>query len=233
ADPDRARRRLHRLRQVREVVRARGSRDQGAAARARPRQGRRALPQGLGGEEQGRRLADSRADRAADPRTGGRQMKAAGAGAGAGAVAAAAAAKSMRPGAPVPPAKAQPSMPGREAIRVKGRWRANRWLWLRRLVQASILALFLAGPWAGLWIVEGNLSSSLTLGVLPLTDPFVLLQTMATRNWPELSALVGVAVVLVAYLLVGGRAFCAWVCPMNVVTDGAGWLRRRLGLRGA
>lgn len=166
-------------------------------------------------------------------------MKAAGAGAGAAAAAtpmrpgAAAVAAPMRPEASTPPANARPSMPGREAVRVKGRWRANRWLLLRRLVQASILALFLAGPWAGLWIVEGNLSSSLTLGVLPLTDPFVLLQTMATRNWPELSALVGVAVVLVAYLLVGGRAFCAWVCPMNVVTDGAGWLRRRLGLRGA
>ena len=34
--------------------------------------------------------------------------------------------------------------------------------------------------------------------------------------------------------LVGGRAYCAWVCPMNPVTDAAAWLRRRLGLtRGA
>lgn len=126
-----------------------------------------------------------------------------------------------------------PLAPGREAVQVKGRWRANRWLWLRRAVQLSILALFLAGPWAGLWIVKGNLTSSLTLGVLPLTDPFVLLQTLAARNWPEAAALTGVAIVLGAYLVAGGRVFCAWVCPMNMVTDGAGWLRRRLGLRGA
>ena len=134
-------------------------------------------------------------------------------------------------GADAPEREAQPLIPGREAVRVKGRWRANRWLWLRRLSQLSILALFMAGPWAGLWIVKGNLSSSMTLGVLPLTDPFVLLQTVAARHWPELSALVGAAIVLAAYLLAGGRAFCAWVCPMNMVADGAVWLRRQSGLR--
>ena len=36
---------------------------------------------------------------------------------------------------------------------------------------------------------------SLTLGVLPLTDPFVLAQTVAARHWPELSALIGAAIV--------------------------------------
>lgn len=131
------------------------------------------------------------------------------------------------------PAGHKPLVPGREAVEVKGRWRANRWLWLRRAVQLAILALFLAGPWFGLWIVKGSLASSLTLGVLPLTDPFVLLQTMAARNWPEASALTGAAIVVAFYLLAGGRVFCSWVCPMNMVTDGAGWLRRRLGLRGA
>lgn len=34
------------------------------------------------------------------------------------------------------------------------------------------------------------------------------------------------------YLLVGGRADCSWVCPINPVTDLAVWLRQRLGLRG-
>ena len=121
--------------------------------------------------------------------------------------------------------------PGREAVEVKGRWRANRWLWLRRAVQLGILALFLAGPWAGWWIVEGNLSSSVTLEVLPLTDPFVLLQTLFARHWPQVAAWTGVAIVLAFYLLVGGRAFCAWVCPMNMVTDAAAWTRRALGIR--
>ena len=123
--------------------------------------------------------------------------------------------------------------PGREAVLVKGWLAAHRWLLLRRLAQFGVLAAFLVGPWFGLWLVEGNLASSLTLGVLPLTDPFVLAQTLAAGHWPSTTALVGAAILVAFYLLVGGRSFCAWVCPMNVVTDTAGWLRRRLGLRSA
>ena len=118
--------------------------------------------------------------------------------------------------------------PGRDAVRAKGWWRAHQFLLLRRLSQLSILALFLLGPLAGVWVVKGNLSSSLTLGVLPLTDPFVLAQVLATRHLPETSALIGAALVVAFYAVFGGRVFCSWVCPVNVVTDGASWLRRRL-----
>lgn len=118
--------------------------------------------------------------------------------------------------------------PGHDAVQAKGWWRAHRFLLLRRASQAGILGLFLLGPLAGLWLVKGNLSSSLTLGVLPLTDPFVLAQVLATRHLPEASALLGAAIVIGFYALVGGRVFCSWVCPVNAVTDGASWLRRRL-----
>lgn len=107
----------------------------------------------------------------------------------------------------------------------------QRWLLLRRLVQFAILALFLAGPWFGSKLVEGNLSSSLTLGVLPLTDPYLLLQTLAAGHWPYKTAWLGAGIVVAFYLLIGGRVFCAWVCPMNIVTDAAAWLRRRLGIK--
>lgn len=119
-------------------------------------------------------------------------------------------------------------LPGREAARAKGWWLAHRFLILRRLSQGGILALFLLGPLAGVWIVKGNLSSSVTLGVLPLTDPFVLAQSLAARHAPAMAAITGVAIVIAFYALVGGRVFCSWVCPVNVVTDAASWLRRRL-----
>jgi ferredoxin-type protein NapH len=112
----------------------------------------------------------------------------------------------------------------------RSRWRW-KWLLLRRASQLGILALFLLGPWAGVWIVKGNLSSSLTLDVLPLTDPFLLLQVLASGHLPETTALLGAGIVVAFYLLVGGRAFCGWVCPVNLVTDGAAWLREKLGLR--
>lgn len=121
---------------------------------------------------------------------------------------------------------------GADAVAAKGWLRAQRWLVLRRAVQASVLALFLAGPWFGVWIVKGNLTSSLTLGVLPLTDPYVLAQSLAAGYVPLRSAWIGAAIVLVFYVLVGGRAFCSWVCPVNPLTDAAAWLRTRLGIRG-
>ncbi len=119
---------------------------------------------------------------------------------------------------------------GAEALALKGRWRARRWLLLRRASQLSILALFLLGPLAGVWIVKGNLNSSLTLDVLPLTDPYVLLQGLLAGHVPESAALIGALIVAGFYFLVGGRAYCAWVCPVNIVTDAAHWLRERLGI---
>ena len=109
------------------------------------------------------------------------------------------------------------------------RW--PRWLLLRRASQLSILALFLCGPWFGLWIAKGNLSASLILDSVPLNDPYLLLQTLASGHWPYRTALIGGAIVLAFYLLVGGRVFCSWVCPVNLVTDAAAWSRRRLGIK--
>ena len=119
---------------------------------------------------------------------------------------------------------------GDDAVHDKGWLKAHRYLLLRRMVQLGIFAVFLLGPMAGVWIVKGNLSSSMTLGVLPLTDPFALAQVLATRHWPELTGLLGALIVVVFYALVGGRVFCSWVCPVNVATDSASWLRRRLNI---
>lgn len=116
------------------------------------------------------------------------------------------------------------------ARQLKGFWSTNRWLILRRLSQAGVLALFLAGPLFGVWIVKGTLASSMTLNVLPLTDPFLLLQSLVARHWPEGLAIIGAAIVFAFYALVSGRAYCAWVCPINPVTDAAHWLHARLGL---
>ena len=90
----------------------------------------------------------------------------------------------------------RPDTIGAEALRVKGRWRSHRWLWLRRASQLSVFALFLLGPLADVWIVKGNLASSLTLDTLPLTDPYVLLQSLAAGHWPASAALIGLGFLL-------------------------------------
>ncbi|MHA3979809.1 quinol dehydrogenase ferredoxin subunit NapH [Halovulum sp. GXIMD14794] len=120
---------------------------------------------------------------------------------------------------------------GREAIEAKGWFGAHRFLILRRSSQAFFLGLFLLGPWFGIWWVTGNLASSRTFDVLPLTDPLVLLQGFAAGHWPATTALIGAAIVLMIYALIGGRVYCSWVCPINPVTDAAHWMHEKLGLQ--
>jgi ferredoxin-type protein NapH len=116
------------------------------------------------------------------------------------------------------------------------------WVWryliLRRLTQFSVLLLFFAtAHWAwtlvGQPLLSGNLSASSVIGLVPLADPFAVLQILFTRHLLSTEVLVGAAIVLVFYGLVGGRVFCSWVCPVNVVTDFAGWLRNHLDLGNA
>ncbi|PST66589.1 quinol dehydrogenase ferredoxin subunit NapH [Shewanella algae] len=117
-----------------------------------------------------------------------------------------------------------------DAIATLGWWKAHRFLLLRRLSQLSVLLLFAIGPLFGLWLLKGNLSASLLLDTVPLADPLVTLQSLASGHLPELSLLLGAAIVALGYGLLGGRVFCSWVCPVNMVTDTAAWLRRKLGL---
>ncbi|MDR1708752.1 MAG: quinol dehydrogenase ferredoxin subunit NapH, partial [Candidatus Accumulibacter sp.] len=81
--------------------------------------------------------------------------------------------------------------PGREAVAVKGWLAAHKWLLLRRACQLGVLAAFAAGPLFGVWIVKGNLSSSLVLGALPLTDPYVFVQMLAAGFVPAATAAAG------------------------------------------
>ena len=126
----------------------------------------------------------------------------------------------------------QTNMPGTDRIAEAGWLKANQWLLLRRFSQLSILGLFLLGPLAGIWIVKGNLASSVTLEVLPLTDPYVLLQSLFAGHIMQTTAITGALIVLIFYLLVGGRVYCSWVCPINIVTDTANWLRRKIAVKG-
>ncbi|MEF1174621.1 quinol dehydrogenase ferredoxin subunit NapH [Vibrio sinaloensis] len=118
---------------------------------------------------------------------------------------------------------------GKDAIKTLGWWQAHRFLLLRRLCQLTIVALFMAGPTLG--VLKGNLSSSNLFDVIPMSDPLIVLQTLAAGHLPEITALMGVAIVVIFYALISPRAFCGWVCPMNMVTDLAAFLRRKLNIK--
>jgi len=125
---------------------------------------------------------------------------------------------------------------GEEAIAAKGWVKAHKWLLLRRSSQILILVLFLLSPWLAkkteVWLIKGNLASSLTLDIVPLSDPYILLQSIFAGHWPITTGFIGAAIVLVFYFIVGGRVYCSWVCPINIVTDAAAWLRDKLRIKG-
>lgn len=119
---------------------------------------------------------------------------------------------------------------GRDALAVKGVFGAYGWLMARRVTQLLVLALFLSGPWFGVWILRGNYSSSLLLDTVPLSDPLMIAQSLLSGHLPGVLALLGGVLILALYTLAGKRLFCSWICPVNPLTDLAAWLRRHFDI---
>lgn len=104
----------------------------------------------------------------------------------------------------------------------------RRLMMLRRLSQIGLIVLYFAAHAWGWKILEGNLGSSLLLGAIPLADPFAVVQMSVAGALLGIDVLIGAAVVTLFYAVIGGRGFCSWVCPINIVTDMANGLRRLL-----
>lgn len=119
---------------------------------------------------------------------------------------------------------------------------------IRRVVQLAMLVLFCLPPLLAGWgifglfaggdeqmpapadgVFFGSLSSS-SVGGVTLFDPLAALEVFAASHSLELTALAGALLVLVAYGVIRGRAFCGWVCPVNLLGEGADWLRCKLGV---
>ena len=110
------------------------------------------------------------------------------------------------------------------------KWSNIKYLVLRRMTQLTLIILYFGGNIYGWKMLEGNLSSSSILGTVPLSDPFAILQMLAAGATIGFNAIVGAIVIMLFYGVIGGRAFCSWVCPVNMITDLADWLRRKLYL---
>ncbi|TCS75363.1 quinol dehydrogenase ferredoxin subunit NapH [Effusibacillus lacus] len=109
----------------------------------------------------------------------------------------------------------------------------KKWMILRRTVQILILLLFLSP----LFLVKvegdnffyGSLASSQIFGI-QLSDPLGALQvTLAAKelHWGYLGSAL---LILTAYLLLSGRVFCSWVCPVNTLLETTDLLRKKLKL---
>ncbi len=105
----------------------------------------------------------------------------------------------------------------------------NKYLILRRLTQISLMILYFGANAWGWNVITGNLSSSLILGTIPMSDPYAVLQMFVAGALISVDIFIGALVALFFYSIIGGRAFCSWVCPINMITDGANYIRRKFG----
>jgi ferredoxin-type protein NapH len=105
----------------------------------------------------------------------------------------------------------------------------NRYLILRRVTQIGLLVLYFGANAWGWSFIMGNLSSSLILDTIPMSDPYAVLQMFAAGAIIAADIFLGMLVAVLFYAIIGGRAFCSWVCPVNMITDLANYLRRKLG----
>ncbi|CZE48493.1 quinol dehydrogenase ferredoxin subunit NapH [Campylobacter geochelonis] len=99
---------------------------------------------------------------------------------------------------------------------------------IRRISQVAILLFFILGNLGILPILKGDLSSSMLFGKIPLSDPFAVLQIYLATFSINSVAITGALIIFLVYALVAPRAFCAWVCPINLITDFAYFIRKKL-----
>lgn len=101
---------------------------------------------------------------------------------------------------------------------------------IRRFFQLSIITLFIVGNRYGIEIISGNLSSSLLFGKINLSDPFAVIQLFLSGLFINLTALTSAMIVLFFYAITFPRAFCSFVCPINLLTDTGAFLRHKFNI---
>ncbi len=107
----------------------------------------------------------------------------------------------------------------------------NRYLILRRISQSGILFLFVAGANFGINIIKGNLSTAILFNKFHLSDSYAVMQMFFAGYIPTTEIIIGAAVILLFYSVTGGRIFCSWVCPLNIITDFASYIRKITGIQ--
>ncbi len=118
------------------------------------------------------------------------------------------------------------------AIKQKGWLKAYQWLLLRRLSQILFFMAFTLYAFWGIALVEGSLTSSRWLGLIPATESFTFFQSLLVNPRGGFDLWFGGLLLLIIGVVFGSRLFCGWVCPVNITSDAAHWLKNKIGIKG-
>jgi ferredoxin-type protein NapH len=92
-------------------------------------------------------------------------------------------------------------------------YRMKRWI-----LVISIHLLFFLSFFIDFQMLEGTLNGSRFLG-FHMIDPYTSLQLfLATYHLP-VNMIIGITTIVIVYLLLGGRSYCAWVCPYGIISE--------------
>ena len=91
--------------------------------------------------------------------------------------------------------------------------RAKRWAAI-----ISIHLLFFLSFKVDIQTLEGTLSGSRFLG-FHLIDVFTTLEVFVATYHMPINMIIGTTTIVIAYLLIGGRTYCAWVCPYGLLSE--------------
>jgi len=105
-------------------------------------------------------------------------------------------------------------------------WRNRRWA-----VLIGINLLFTLSFWLDIQLVEGSLTASRILGFHMADIYSSFLVALAQHHFP-INLVIGAVTVFLLWGLIGGRAFCSWVCPYHLVAEWAEMLHLKLAERG-
>jgi ferredoxin-type protein NapH len=92
-------------------------------------------------------------------------------------------------------------------------YRTKRWV----LIIAIHLTFFLSFA-IDIQVLEGTLNGSRFLG-FHLIDVFTTLETFIATHHLHVNMIIGTVTIFIVYLLIGGRTYCAWVCPYGLLSE--------------
>ena len=105
-------------------------------------------------------------------------------------------------------------------------WRNRRWA-----VLLGVNLLFTLSFWIDIQVLEGSLTASRLLG-FHLADVYSSLLVVLAEKHVPVNLAIGAATIALFWGVVGGRAFCSWVCPYHLVAEWAEMLHLRLARLG-
>ncbi|WP_316364203.1 NapH/MauN family ferredoxin-type protein [Candidatus Thiodiazotropha sp. CDECU1] len=98
------------------------------------------------------------------------------------------------------------------------KWKKRRWITL-----ILVNLLFVASFYFDVQLVEGSLTGARVIG-FHFADLNAALQVALAYKHIVLNLVIGMVTVLVMWIVLGGRTFCAWVCPYHLLSEWAEYL---------